>query len=312
MVYYFSSEYLAAVKLNGAYLGLIDNSVTSIKIENENTFLEICPINSNEHALNFILDYAFLSNPPSFACVTDLKGGYVIKFLKSYTGGEFKVLSQEKYDDLIATVYNENGIKISLETKNDFIIEPVPTDCDTVNLFRPELNKNLIAFAFYGKQTLLIVFNIDTKIEKVFFGLVDDFSFEKGLQTTENFLDIAKHSLVINWEFNGESFVEKERSLNKAENFNYLNLTERLLPYAFLEEFMLKGEFKVYLADNIVKNADNLFGFFGEYLGVMPPPLFRNFNEIGLIYRKTQNVYFVDYFSFQLENGKITSIKKCD
>lgn len=312
MVYYFSSEFTSAVKLNGVYLGLIDHSVTSIKIDDARTFVEICPINSSERTLNFILDSEFLTSPPTFASVTNLKGGYLIKFLNSHSGGEFKVFKQERFGDTVVTAYNENGVKISIETKTDFIIEPVFTECEAVEFYRPEFNKNLIAVALNGKKTLLIIFNTLTKIEKVFLGLVDEFSLENQLTTTENFIDMAKHRLTVFWDFNGDRFIERERKLEKSNEFNPINLSNQLLPYAFLEEFLLRGEIKPYLSDNILENADKLSGFLGEYIGVMPPPAFRDISEVGLIYKQTENMYSVEYFTFEFANDKISSIRKTE
>jgi hypothetical protein len=312
MYYYFSADYTAGLKLNGKYLGLIDSSITGVSVLDERTFIEICPINSTERTINFVLNDDFISNPPPCVKVTDLKGGYLIKLVKTYLGGEFKVLSQQKYNDLIVTVYNENGVKISIETQKDFLIENIPTDSSIVNFYRPEFDSNLIAVAFRGKKTLLTIFSTADKISKVFFGLVDEFCFEKEFITTENFLDIAKHTLKISWQFNGDSFYEKERVLECSSTFNKENLNEKVLPFAFLEELMLCGDIKQYLADNLIENASKLKSFFGDYIGVMPPPSFRVINEVGLIYKQTENSYFVNYFSFEVENGKINRIIKCD
>ncbi|MBQ8197755.1 MAG: hypothetical protein IJX16_03265 [Clostridia bacterium] len=312
MFYYFSAEYPCAIKVNGVYLGLIGLSVKNISSNQSSDFIEICPLNCAEPTINFLLDENFLNFPPPYVSITDLKGGYLIKFTKSYTGGDFKVIGQEKYNDLLVTVFNENGIKISLETQTDFLAEPIPTDCDTAHFYRPEFNKNLVAVSFSGNKTLLAVYDIQNKIKKVFFGLVDEFSFEDGFSTTENYLDIAKHRLTIKWKYEDCELKEEKRTLTRTENFNATELPKQVLPYAFLEEFMLKGEFDPYLCGAVLDNADSLSGFLGEYIGVMPPPSFRSPNEIGLIYHKKENCYLVDYFTFELTDGKISGIKKSD
>lgn len=312
MIYYFSSEYPCAIKVNGVYLGLIQRTIKSVQPNNDSDFVEICPLNCLEQAINFLLDQEFLTHPPACVSVTDLKGGYLIKFTKSYTGGDFKVISQEKYSDLLVTVFNENGVKISLETQCDFLAENVATDCHNVSIFRPDFNKNLVAVSFNGDKTLLIVYNVKNKINKVYFGLIDEFSFENGFSTTEKFTDIAKHNLTIKWEFNDYEFVEKGRTLSVSENFNPTSIQEKIIPYAFLEEFKLKGEFTQYLCGTVLDNANSLFGFFGNFIGIMPPPSFRDINEVGLIYSTGNNTYTVEYFTFELTDKKISGIKKID
>lgn len=312
MVYYFSAEYPCAIKVNGVYLGLIGQTVKNISSNASLDFVEICPINCQEPAINFLLNKDFLSNPPRYVSVTDLKGGYLIKFTKSYSYGEFKVIAQEKYNDILVTVFNEKGIKISLETQTDFFAEFVPTDCSNVSFYRPPFNQDLVAIAFHDKKTILSIYSVKDKIQKVFFGLVDDFSFENGFTTTEKYIDVAKHTLVTNWDYKDNKMKEEKRILTHSENFDFTALAEQLLPYAFLEEFMLKGEYKQYLSQTILDNEDKLIGFFGDYIGVMPPPSFRDQAEIGLIYNKKENCYTVEYFIFDLSDRKISAIKKSD
>lgn len=312
MFYYFSSEYPSAIKVNGVYLGLIEQDNKKIVTENDQDFIEVCPLNCIDSAVSFLLNQDFLTNPPPLVSVTDLKGGYLIKLKKSFAFGEFNLIAQKNYGNLLVTVFNEKGIKISLETNSDFFAETVPTDCTTVEFFRYNLNPNLVAVAFTDKKTLLTVYDTKDKIKKIYFGLVDEFCFENEFSTTENFFDIAKHRLRINWNYQDDKIKEQSRTVTCSESFCLEQLPENILPYAFLEEFMLKGNFSPYLDENILNNADKLFGFFGNYIGVMPPPSFRAFNEVGLIYNHRENLYYVDYFSFSLCNRKIFAIKKVD
>ena len=107
MYFYFSSGYPAAIKLNGLYFGIITDSVKACDIKTEdNPFIEICPLSSGEKGVNFLLTEHFLSSPPEGVSVTDLKGGYLIKFNASHRGGQFGITAQEKFRDAVVTVYN--------------------------------------------------------------------------------------------------------------------------------------------------------------------------------------------------------------
>ena len=312
MNYYFCADYPSTIKLNGVYYGTISETIKNITIEQEFVFLEVLPLVPEQHAINFMLDAQFLSCPPPNVCVTDLKGGYLIKFLKTYTGGEFKVLAQEKYSDLLVTVFNDNGKKLSIETQADFYAEPVSLELSNITFHRPKFCHNLLAVAFKNKKTLLNVYDVSNKVSKVFSRLVDEFTLDDCFTTTECFLDMAKHKLTCSWVYQGSIMQEKERSVTKSERFNASTLPEKLLPFAFLEEFLVKGNFTDYLSGSVLENASKLGGFLGNYVGVMPPPIFRNIEEVGLIYHTGNNCYSVEYFTFETIDGKIRGIKKCE
>ena len=131
MYFYFSAEYPAIIKLNGIYYGSITDTIKTCNFDNvDSPFIEVCPLSPRQTTVNFILDSSFLSYPPENVSVTDLKGGYLIKFNKTYNGSEFSVVGQEKQSDFMATVFNDNGNKLSIETPNDFYAETL-----TFNLY---------------------------------------------------------------------------------------------------------------------------------------------------------------------------------
>ena len=122
--------------------------------------------------------------------------------------------------------------------------------------------------------------------------------------------DISKHIIEINWQFTNGEFVEGQKSITQSESFCIGNLPKDILPYAFLEDLLVGGEIKEYLTEDMFSKSNKLKGFFGEFLGVCPPPTFRNATEVGLIYAKDTNIFEVNYFIFEFENGKICNIKR--
>ena len=64
-----------------------------------------------------------------------------------------------------------------------------------------------------------------------------------------------------------------------------------------------------FLCENVKKNADKLKAYLGEFIGVIPPPIFRRPDEVGVVLGDG-NGYKVDYFTFDFERGKICNIKK--
>ena len=99
MYYYFSSGYPAIIKLNGIYYGQITDTVKQINVLDEQSFIEVCSLTPNEKGLNFILNPEFIKNPTNYVSITDLKGGYLIKFLPTYSKEDFSLIAQQRFND---------------------------------------------------------------------------------------------------------------------------------------------------------------------------------------------------------------------
>ncbi len=311
MYFYFSSAYPSALKLNGAYLGTLGKSVKACNLDlSTPTLIEVCPLCEGETGATVILDDGFNGNITS-GSVTDLRGGYLIKFNRTCRGGEFKVFAQEKFPDAGVTVFNDGGLKISIETPSDFFAEEIRENISSAVVQKNALDGHaVIAVELKGEKSMLYLFKIDGVIEKIFEGEIDSFSFENGFTTTEKFLDMAKHEVIKEWRINNGVFTEKTRKVTRSENFEPNAIPVRLLPFAFIEEFLTGGDILPYLDESIKENADKFSGYLGEALGVMPPPLFRSIDEVGLIYKVADNRYRVDYFTFEFKEKKICNVKK--
>lgn len=309
MYYYFSSEFAAVIKLNGIYYGQISGTVKHINIEDDSAFVEICSLDTTERSLNFLLSQEFLTSPPKSVCVTDLKGGYLIKFLKSFSVEEFKVIGQEKFSDLVITAFTENGYKLSIETPSDFYAEMLKLQFDSIKTTRLTSNGvPLVGIEFFGQTHVLAIFSLSGKIRKIFYRNVESCTLKDKIITEESFRDVAKHRLTCEWQIKDGSLCEIERKICRAENFEPSCLPKKLLPYAFVEELLIGGDYTQYLTDTVKANAQKLQSYFGDFIGVMPPPVFRREDEIGLIYRITENRYSVRYFCFEFINDKINNV----
>lgn len=311
MYFYFTGEYKAAIKINGTFYGLLNSALKTLRIDNGCPFIEICPLEKGGQTINLILDDEFLSSPPDGVSVTDLKGGYLLKFYKTYCENEFKIISQQKYHDSIITLFKENGLKLSIETQNDFYAETFSFNCQSAEIARFEIDGTCF-ISIYLENNYLYIYCINQKIIKVFARQVSDFSIETNLKTVELFKDIAKHKVVTEWTYDNYVLIAKNIATSCAENFSIKNLHPKLVAYAFLEAFMLNAEWKDYLCQSILDNADKLKGFFGPYIGVIPPPTFRNENQVCLLYKEKENLYSVKYYTFEISENKILNINQIE
>lgn len=312
MYLYFSSDYPAIIKLNGIYYGRIDQAPKSINLtDGEPPFVEVCPLTPLEKQINLILDDEFLSSPPQVLSVTDMRGGYFIKFNQTFRTEDFSVIAQEKFSDAVVTVFSENGYKVSIETPFDFFAQTLNLKVDGAKIQREVINgEPIIIIQLFGVATTVACYKTSQKIENVFFRKVNSAEFNGNLKTTELLLDMAKHKINATWEYANGRFTVKEKSIEKSADFNKDLISERLIPYAFLEELSVDGEVLDYLGGTIKDNATRLKDFFGEFVGVFPPPTFRKIEEVGLIYHDRDNLYHVEYYIFSIENRKIINITK--
>lgn len=314
MFFYFYSKSPAIIKINGVYHGKIDGGFNKMFLDiSSPPFVEVCFFCSKTSPLFFMLDNNFLCSPPDNVIIVNLKGGYAITINEQRATLPFSIINQQKYPFAVATVFNDNGLKLSIETANDFFAKNLDFCCDNAEILPFCLdNKQFLAVNFLGEHNLLTCFLIENKITEIFSKSVIEFSLENGFTTTEKFLTIAKHKLTCSWSLNGEKFSPLNKHVEKDADYNLDNIVDCVLPYAFLEEFIIGEVVDEFLCDSVKENAKFLNDYFGDYIGVFPPPSFRKEDEIALLYKNGYNKYKVEYFTFELNNRKICNIKRSD
>lgn len=312
MYFYFNDERPVALKINGELFGMA-NGERCFNFDDTTPLVEICPLCADEAPSFFYPNDDFLSSPPAGFAVTDMRGGYYV--LKTYgkTQTPFTLLAQKKFSDAIITVFTENGLTVSIETPHDTFAETLYLDAVSAQILRERINGADFIFISFNKKAsdkkILCAYSA-SPVKRVFMREVDNFEIIGGaLVTTELFCDVAKHEIKTVWNATGE-LKEVSRETTCSKNFSADRVCDLILPYVFAEEFLTNGDFLRYLGGDVKKNADKLGGFFGEFIGVCVPPFFRDYNEIGFIKKRGENAYYIDYFIFETENGKISGIKK--
>ena len=308
MYYYFSASSPCVVKINGIYHGEIQKEVKFIKIEGTSPFVELCPLNEVGSGINFILNDEFLSSPPHPLSVTDMGGGYLIRYQKIDKSGVFNLINQQKYNNALITVFSERGKKVSIETAYSVYLEDIEFPFSSVKIAPFFDNSDYYVLAFIDKETLINVYSIKKETKKVLSFTASEFNFDDMTFITY-YKDMAKHA--VKERLFLDSDIKRETiSLNRKKELSIYALNERVIPYAMLEELFVGGNIIDYLSGTILENKDKLKSFFGDYIGVMPPPFFRKEEEVGLIYKIKDNLYKVEYFTFTLTGKKINGIKK--
>ncbi|MBQ3116017.1 MAG: hypothetical protein IJC07_03205 [Clostridia bacterium] len=311
MYFYFSASVLSAIKLDGIYYGIIHDNVKHINVQDDRpVFVEVCPLNAKSGQINFLLDQDFLSHPPDNVWVVNLRGGYLIKFALPQDDSPFCLLSQEKAQNLLVTAYKENGLKISIETPTDFCLEQFSLCVDSAKIYTFSLSgEQFVGITFFGKDNYSAVYKVGGKIEKLLFLPATLFLENNLLKTEQNFLDMAKHKVIVTWEYLGGKLVESNRSVSAKKSLNVGVLPQKLVPYAFLEELLAGGNVADFTCGKVKENAYKLKNYLGDFIGVFPPPVFRSAEEVGIVLPSDCG-YKVDYLTFEFEGNKICNIKK--
>ena len=313
MYYYFSSDEKCAIKINGTFFGIINDQIKMISSKTQPPFVEICPINSCQSTVNFLLDENFFLSPPPNIVLTDLKGGYLIKYHTDYKTNQFAIINQQKFASALVTVFYENQLKLTIETPLDFYAQTINLLADSAEINQFKQNGcDFISVFIKGNKSTLLIYSISQKITNVFCKEIDEYSLDNSLCTVETYCDNAKHKVTRFWSFQNNAFEINKVQIERDKNFCANNLSTYVLPYAFLEELLLSCEIDDFLSENMLKNKDKIKDYLGCYIGVMPPPSFRDINEVGLIFSKSNNFYSVEYLTFEFENNKISNIKKLD
>lgn len=313
MYFSFSSNFPAVVKLDGIYFGNIYLEPKTCNFDDGHIpFVEVCPLNNSATQQNFFPDKDFLSCPPKDFSVTDLKGGYLITVNSPPKTNGFNVIAQEKNPYAIITIFSELGYKLSIETPYDFYAETF--DCEVtdgkINVVTIDNKKFLLIELQLEKGLMINIYDVNNKTQKIFSQFCDSYSLDNGFSTTLSLLDVAKHTVTTTWQFKDNRLCERERRVTCADSFVIDNLPDLVLPYAFLEGILAGENIEPYLCENLLKNKDKLPAFLGEFIGIFPPPVFRNNEEVGLVYKKSDSLYYADYFIFEVTNHKISNLKK--
>lgn len=312
MYFYFIGERPAALKIDGELCGRA-NGERCFNFDGAPPFVEICPLCADETPSYFYPNDDFLSSPPAGFAVTDMRGGYYVLKTFGKTQTPFNLLAQKKFSDAVVTVFTENGLTVSIETPLGTFAETLYLDSASAQISRERINGadfTFISFKCRASDKIFLCIYSISPVKRVFMREVDSFQIIGGsLVTTEMLQDIAKHEIKTVWDATDE-FKEVSRETTCSKNFSADRVCDLILPYVFAEEFFAGGNFLRYLGGDIKTNADKFGGFFGEFIGVCVPPFFRDYNEIGFIKKRGENAYYIDYFIFETENGKICGIKK--
>ncbi len=297
MKIYFLSSIPCCLTVNEAFYGVTDTFERSAEISlRDNVYVRFSP--QGAQPLGFFLNEEILSAPPSGCEVYLLKEGAAV-YARDFPPLDFSLrpIVQKREGGLLATVYAQGAIQLSLQSEEGFFNATLPPSFAACEV---EFMHGIIALKGEG------VLGVFTKrCAPLLLERVTEYEWTaEGIRATLPLLDSLQRVADCEW-----TLTERECTLTAftlRQPAAAPALEENLLAYAFFESVLLKANFRAFLCDELQTEGENILSFLGEFTAVA---LTKEPNVCGLVRKKGERLFTVDYFSVKIREGKIVDVQ---
>lgn len=302
---YFLSARAAALKLNGAYLGIIDGFERFVDMDGGDRVLaEVVP-DGEFNQVAFFIDANFFENPPAFADVY-LSDGDAVIYLKRFEPRDKKleVVAQTKFcGNLVTMFFNCGKLYLNCEGRECRLYELSPSFKGAT--FSEESVGGRPVLTVRGDGCLCV---IGESGKRVFYNPAESYECGENLKICVNFNTCAGCKADCEFSYDGENMTLLSSSTREC-----VPPTEDNMHFAFFESVLTHGDFARYLSDDLKSAATDLPSFLGEFVDVTIPysKFFERHGEIkaaGLVYPEKGNLFRVKYFAVEIDGGKICNV----
>ncbi len=293
MDYTILSSTPCAVKINGEFSGIAGQNYTYFSGEKD--LLEFIPLDDTYLPVAVYLENGkTVSTSVKTYSVKDTT--LIMPVYKRNIVSDFKTIGNVsipfKNSTLSVSCYAENGIKIKVKYKDEFLVENVPFMISDAEFLPDKTYGNYLIAVLTGERTLILGFSITDKIRLIFKNVCDGYETNGNTLTIiENKPDILLHTLTSKWSFSSD--VKKE-DVKIYRGKDIYSLSDKQIPFAFFEELFLGASFSDFLTPKLKLRADELKEFIGNFSACLPP------------------VKYIDQNCVLLLSGDKIKIAKCD
>ena len=287
---YFLSEITAHLKVDGEYLGTVSKNMLVGESENEPKLVEFLPLSADFSPV-YYTPYS-----PEVKRYLSPDGLLFLPIFPPKHSGGFKVLFQRALQSfsgqITITVTVDSGAKLYVDGAFCKVVEIpfIPSD------FSAEIYGDLLAVSFYKKKTALYIFRLDGTLE--YFDVVDEFQISSLLTDDKRYKNSTLTTIIEKWNLSSPfSLIER---VDKKEKDFFL-LPKQMLPLAFFENAKIGGSIKEIATPNFYQKAENLRGFLGKILGVVPSP--KNEGEVWILGENNLSIA-----TLSLKNGLVDNV----
>lgn len=303
MKIYFLSARPCALTLNKVYFGITDTFERSAEVSlSDRIFAEF----SAEGCLplGFFITEEVSVSPPIGCDVYLLEDGIAI-YAKDFLSADLSLrpIAQQRFGDNLVTLFLQGSLYLTIENQNGFFISTLPPAFSNArlsyhnDLFVIECDSMLAVYTKLGKCVLL---------EEI-----QSFSIEENeLIATMPLSDRLQRSAKCRWIMSENGCERTEFTITQGTLPNQDHeevVLEELLAYAFFESVLIGANYDQFLSNELLCEKERLRSFLGDFHGVT---LTKSPYRCGLVKRKGERLFEVEYFTVEIENGKITDVKK--
>lgn len=296
MKVYFLSSIPCALRVNNLYFGTTNLFERFAEVSlKDGLFVEFVP--EGRQAVSFFLTEQIRFTPPKGCEVYLLKEGIAI-YARDFPPSDFslRVIAQAREENTLATLFVQGELQLTIEWDNQLFVATLPPAFTNSELFFESglvFLKAADRFAVYTKTAKLLL------SEKAI-----DFSVEAGiLRAVLPLSDNGNRLAACEWALSETECTRLKCELRASENEE--SFPTRSLAYSFFESVLIGANCAQFLADELIDKADNLVGFLGSFVGVIPTD---DENVCGLLRKKAENLFEAAYYAVKIEKNKITDI----
>lgn len=297
MKIYFLSSRPCALRLGGVFFGVTDTFERFAEVSlKDNLFVEFIP--DGALPIVFFLTDEVRFHPP-VGCEVYLLRDAIALYACDFPPAEcaLRPITQKRQGDLLATVFLQGRVHLSLQTSETFFTDTLPYSFAACEI---SFHNRLV---FLHSPTQLAVYTQTGErllLEQVLSFAVEETILRARLPLSDRLSRVADCA----WELSETACTRTEFTLLQARGEEN-DLPADLIAYAFFESVLIGADYSQWLCAELREKADELLSFLGEFEGVV---LGENACECGLVQRKEERLYELLYVHITVEDGKITDI----
>ncbi|MBO5327799.1 MAG: hypothetical protein J6B04_01345 [Clostridia bacterium] len=298
----FLSAERSALKLNGEYVGVCDLFERICELDEKTAyFAEVVP-EDKFFSHSFFIDENFFKSPPPYINLYFSKSAVTV-YIKDFTIKDFelKVINQTRFCGYDITIYKQCGVKILI---GDNVVKELA----------PEFEFGVFNEIEVGGFPLLTISAngwlccISKSLKTVYCEKATSFNLDEGFTVICELESACKIVCKRKYLYDGNDLLPNGYSIKES-----VEPSHEILPFAFFESVLYKGDFARYLSDDLKGKSHILGEYLGNFCAVAPPcQLFyterKNPFAVCLAYLENKNIYRVKYFAVDINNGKICNV----
>ncbi len=259
---YFLSEIPAHVKVNGEYLGVVNDNLFTAQINLKKPLFEFMP---SSNKFSTVYGDKTQKNLKIYNVDGDLLI-YPIYPLKQ--DNPFKIIGQKNLSNYgvtaNVTLLCDGGIKFFLEgTINDIKTLPfIPNDFDIL------VYSNFIILTFSAEKTAIFIYSVESQ-NLVFSDLVNEYYFSDYLTVKKTYKTVTHTFIEQDWALSQVPSLIATRDVKQK---NFFEIHPYLLPLAFFENLILGADVKNIITPSLNDRLLDLKEFLGKVIKVVSSP----------------------------------------